>query len=651
MWLNVVEANAISFGWADEVVKYQALQKLRNTAKTWYDSLQKNETRWTSWKWKDWRNTLSDTFQIKRNTFLLLKQLLDTKPNDGQSLYEFYFQQKSKIDRLRLGFRENDIISIIVGTIGDTQLCNAAEAGSFKYCDDLASFLHSKVQQDLNNSNQQVINKKFASFSKSRFDTKPEVGSFQFPSTGSQLSNTNSRGQPTCFRCGEIGHKRNFCSVKDSVKCTFCLKSGHLELACKGKLKGKTEKDVEVKSVSSEKQKFFKNIFLNDKPCIAFIDMGSDCSLIVPSLVNKLGLLTRELEKPVKLTGFTNSITIEVNKAIESTLKIDKVELMVTMYVIDSLSDCEILIGRNFTEHRNIMYSRIGDSLLFDNVAIQVSMINVPNLNISCSDKEPILKNLLNKYPKCISNDLSTLGKTSSVELQIDLTTSKPVYQRPYRMSEQEKVITREIVDDLLHNGIIRHSNSSYASPALLVDKSSGEKRLCIDYRQLNKITVKEKYPMPMIEDLIDRLRGCTYFTSLDLKSGYYHIPIKEQDVHKTAFITSDGHYEFTRMPFGLSNGPAIFQRLMNTVLGNLRFGNIICYMDDLLIATNSLDENISSLEDVLNILSEHGFTLNITKCSFFQKKIGFLGYEISKEGIRPSPKKTECSPKLSNTN
>lgn len=641
MWLNVVQANAISFGWRDEMVKYQALQKLRSTAKTWYDSLLKNETKWTSWKWKDWRNKLSDTFQIKRNIFLLLKQLLETKPSDGQSLYEFYFQQKSKIDKLRLGFSENDIISIIVGTIGDTQLCNAAQAGSFKYCDDLASFLHGKTQPDAANANQPTFDKKYVSTPKTRFDTKPN-GSHPQPSTSNQLN--NSRSLFTCYRCGEVGHRRTDCTVKDNVKCDYCLKLGHLEVACRLKsLKTKPEKNPEVKLVSSEKQKFFKNALVDDKPCTAFIDMGSDCSLIVPSLVNKLGLQTRELDKHVNLTGFTNSITIKVNKVVESRLKIDKVELMVTMYVIDSLSDCELLIGRNFTENKNIMYSRIGDTLAFDNATLQVSVIDTPNLDVSCAEHENVLKNLFNKYPKCVSNDFSTLGKTSSVELEIDLTTSKPVYQRPYRMSEQEKVITREIVEDLLQNHIIRPSNSSYASPALLVDKSSGEKRLCIDYRQLNKITVKEKYPMPMIEDLIDRLRGCSYYTSLDLKSGYYHIPIKEQDIHKTAFVTSDGHYEFTRMPFGLCNGPAVFQRLMDTVLGNHRFGKIICYMDDLLIATDSLTENISCLEEVLKILSEHGLTLNLKKCSFFQKKINFLGYEISKEGIRPSSKKVKA--------
>lgn len=140
MWVNVVDANARAFEWSDKVTKYQALQKLRNTAKTWYDSLQRNETMWTTWKWKHWRNKMLDTFQVSRNMHSLLVELINVKPVEGQSLYEFYFQQKGRIDRLRLAFKEKDVISIIVGSIGDKSICTAAEAGNFKYCDELASF-------------------------------------------------------------------------------------------------------------------------------------------------------------------------------------------------------------------------------------------------------------------------------------------------------------------------------------------------------------------------------------------------------------------------------------------------------------------------------------------------------------------------------
>lgn len=210
-------------------------------------------------------------------------------------------------------------------------------------------------------------------------------------------------------------------------------------------------------------------------------------------------------------------------------------------------------------------------------------------------------------------------------------------------MSEAERAVTRELVEDLKTNNIIRESRSPYANPAILVNKPNGEKRLCIDYRALNKVTVKEKYPMPITEDLISRLYCAKIFTSLDLKSSYYHVKCSENTIPKTAFITSDGHYEFLRMPFGLCNAPSVFQRLMDVVLGKLRFESIICYMDDLLIATETLDENVQQLENVFEILQKNGLTINLDKCHFFKASIDFLGYNISADGVKPGSKKLKA--------
>lgn len=650
MWLNVVEANARAFGWRDNMIKYQALQKLRNTAKTWLDSLQKNKTSWTTWKWTQWRNVLSDTFQAKRNMFGLLKEIIDAKPLPNQSLYEFFFAQKGKIDRLGLDFHEGDIISIIVGSIGDPNISTAAEAGNFKYCEDLASFLHGKKYSLTEKSVLQkniLVNKqhasRFAHSMQTGIESKPDYPKFEVPTNSSKGPNN------TCYRCGEIGHRRNTCTVKDSVRCASCNRLGHLEAACRSKQNRaapKTEKDAEVQMISeynkSSKQKFYKKVFINEFECEAFFDMGSDCSLITADLVKVHKLKPSDLEAPTNLVGFTSDSSIQVTKTVTVNIKVDSVELTITLFVIDALSGCNLLIGRNFTEDRSIMYARVGDMLTFQSVD-SFNILKIESSNEIDSEHKKLLNSIFLKYPLCISQDFSSLRKTDRVELDIELTSDKAVCQRPYRMSESEKVITREITDELLKNGIIRNSNSPYASPALLVDKASGAKRLCIDYRQLNKITVKEKYPMPLIEDLVDRLRGCKYYTSLDLKSGYHQIPIKEHSIPKTAFITPDGHFEFTRMPFGLCNGPAVFQRLMDTVLGSLRFGKVICYMDDLLIATETFEENVACLEKVLDIFENNGLTINLDKCSFFKTEVLFLGYTISESGVRPSSRKLKA--------
>lgn len=579
MWLNVVQSNARAFGWSDNMIKYQALQKLRNSAKMWLDSLQKNETKWTTWKWKHWRNTLSDTFQATRNKFRSLKELIDARPSVNQSLYEFYFEQKGKIDRLQLGFRDRDIIFIIVGSIGDTNISVVAEAGNFRYCDDLASFLHNKTHTLMGKD----VPQRNLATSRSNFRSQQPVSVVKSETIVSDSNVATTSNIRRCYRCGDVKHVKSNCPIKSSVICSVCKRTNHTEAVCQWNPNRNVGKDTEVKMINNlqSKRKFFKQILLNHINCEAFFDMGSDCSLITTDLMTKLNLKSFSLSSPINLVGFTSDSSVKVTEAVTATICVDSVELVITLYVISSLSGCDILIGRNFTEDGRLMYVRVGDTLTFQSVqALNVCKVNVAS-NV-LSDHETILSNMLLKYPQSFLEDLSYLGKTSCVELEILLTTNKPIYQRPYRMSESEKAITREITDDLLKNGIIRNSISSYASPALLVNKASGAKRLCVDYRQLNKITVKEKYPMPLIEDLIDRLQGCKCYSSLDLKSGYHQICVKAEDVHKTAFITNDGHFEYLRMPFGLCNGPAIFQRLMNTVLGNLRFGNVICYMDDL---------------------------------------------------------------------
>ncbi|XP_053619325.2 uncharacterized protein LOC128680304, partial [Plodia interpunctella] len=459
MWTNVVEANARTFGWSDKEIKYQALQKLKNTAKLWYDSLQKNRTSWTSWKWKDWRIILIETFETKRNMYCMLKELMEVKPKDGQSLYEFYFQQKSKIDRLRLAFSERDIISIIVGSIGDEHISTAADAGSFRGCDDLASFLHNKIHTP---NELKVV-------SKSSSNTKQQFSRFKSDNTSKPdvSNNVSSTFKITCFTCGEPGHKRADCKHKD-VKCSNCNKIGHLETICRLKNRLKIEKSAEVKLINAndDKQKFFKEITVNNCKCQAFIDMGSDCSLITSNLANALGLVQYSLENPVTLTGFTNESHTTVDMAVTEKLKVDNVELLITFYIIKSLSNCNLLIGRNFTENKDIMYTRIGSSLVFQPVNYkQVLVVESLKFNVNSKDHEAILNNIFCKYPNSISDDLSSLGKTTCVELDIELTTCKPVSRRPYRMSESEKKITREIIDDLLKNCIIRESNSPYASP------------------------------------------------------------------------------------------------------------------------------------------------------------------------------------------
>lgn len=229
------------------------------------------------------------------------------------------------------------------------------------------------------------------------------------------------------------------------------------------------------------------------------------------------------------------------------------------------------------------------------------------------------------------------LQRVNNASMEINLTDNFIVTRRPYRLADVERVEVRKIVNELLENGIIRESTSPYASPVLLVCKKQGSYRMCVDFRELNAHTVKDRFPLPCIDDQLDRLGRGQFFTSLDMASGFYQIPINDNSIHKTGFMTPDGHYEYLQMPFGLDNAPAVFQRSINAALGNLKHTIALVYMDDILIPSRTAQQGLEYLEQVLLALQSARFSLNLSKCKFLQLKIEYVGREISGEGIRPS--------------
>lgn len=238
---------------------------------------------------------------------------------------------------------------------------------------------------------------------------------------------------------------------------------------------------------------------------------------------------------------------------------------------------------------------------------------------------------------------MTDLGKTQTTEMSIRVTSEDPVVYQPYRMPLKEKEILQGLIQDLLTHGIIQESVSPYASPVLLIKKKTGDYRMCIDFRRLNAITVKDKYPLPLVEDQIDRLGDHKYFIGLDLASGYYQVPMAADSVARTTFVTPEGHYEFLRMPFGLANAPAVFQRLINNVLGKLRNTIAFPYIDDIIIPCPNISEGLDRLRSVLEVLREHSLTLKLSKCIFFTRSIEYLGREISVEGERPGNRKVQA--------
>ncbi|WMV25700.1 hypothetical protein MTR67_019085 [Solanum verrucosum] len=241
-----------------------------------------------------------------------------------------------------------------------------------------------------------------------------------------------------------------------------------------------------------------------------------------------------------------------------------------------------------------------------------------------------------------VANTISYQGYWE-IDFGIDLLPdTQPISIPPYRMAPAELKELKEQLRDLLEKGFIRPSQSPWGAPVLFVKKKDGSLRMCIDYRQLNRVTVKNKYPLPRIDDLFDQLQGASHFSKIDLRSGYHQVKVRECDIPKTAFRTRYGHYEFVVMSFGLTNAPAIFMDPMNRVFKPYLDSFVVVFIDDILIYSHSVEEHMGHLRVVLQRLREEKLYAKYEKCEFWLKEVAFLGHVVSGDGIKVDPKKTD---------
>lgn len=211
---------------------------------------------------------------------------------------------------------------------------------------------------------------------------------------------------------------------------------------------------------------------------------------------------------------------------------------------------------------------------------------------------------------------------------------------RPYRVAPELKSEIERQVKELLEQGLITHSNSAFGVPVLLVNKGEVDWRLVFDYRPLNALTIKGKYPLPVIDELLDELAGAQWFSKLDLKAGYHQIRLAPGEEYKTAFQTHSGHYEFKVMAFGLTGAPATFQHAMNTTLEPVLRKFALVFFDDILIYSRTFSEHLEHLATVLRILQKDKWHVKMSKCAFPQQQVAYLGHVVSAGGVATDPAK-----------
>ncbi|KAK7921985.1 hypothetical protein WMY93_008887 [Mugilogobius chulae] len=256
--------------------------------------------------------------------------------------------------------------------------------------------------------------------------------------------------------------------------------------------------------------------------------------------------------------------------------------------------------------------------------------------------KERVIRTL-QTLPEVFAHHDLDFGRTDKVKHRIHLHDETAFKHRARPIHPNDIEAVRNHLRDLLEAGVIRESESPFSSPIVVVRKKNGDVRLCIDYRKLNLQTVKDAYALPNLEESFSALNGSRWFSVLGLKSGYYQIEMEEADKAKTAFVTPLGFWEFNRMPQGVTNAPGTFQRLMEKCMGDLHLKEVLVFLDDLIIFSDSLEEHERRLLRVLHRLKEYGLKLSPDKCRFFQTSVKYLGHVVSERGVETDPEKVSA--------
>ncbi|KAI5150401.1 hypothetical protein ENBRE01_1475 [Enteropsectra breve] len=438
-----------------------------------------------------------------------------------------------------------------------------------------------------------------------------------------------------CHLHGEGNHSTKFCKVIQQLE-----KKGWKRESSTNSMRAVEEEENEdikdinnyslcVNELKAHYNPFFVDAFFNGKTIPVLIDTGADISLINERFLDGDTEIIKEYQG--RLRSACGAPMEVKGKLGESDITIGDSNCKWSPLVIKNQPrDYAIMGVDSILKNKDIISRKILDKLY----ANRQTNKGKPTINLIKPD------NILENYQEIFTDALNSDNKCTITKHAIPTTIDRTITRRNIQIPKQwEKELDKE-VKKLLENKIIRESHSGYSSPIVPVRKKSGEVRMCIDFRALNEITIKDNYPLPRIDELLDELGKAIIFTILDATNGYYQIEINEEDKMKTAFTWKNGLYEFNRMPFGLCNAPATFQRTMDTIFRDINGKFVIPYLDDIIIFSNSTKEHEEHLEEVLKRLKNAGIVLNRNKCKIGKTEIKVLGVIISEGQVKPDLEK-----------
>ncbi|KAI3759605.1 hypothetical protein L6452_07536 [Arctium lappa] len=487
----------------------------------------------------------------------------------------------------------------------------------------------------------------------------------------------------TCYKCGKLGHTFRDCPVRGLV-CYECKAPGHVRRDCPKLVSGSAPANKEnppkvpgrAFQMTAEEARastdVVSGIFLiNSVPARILFDTGASFSFVSELFRQKISIPNTSLEDAlvVEIADGSQVLIHEVLK--QCTLCIEGREFSIDLLLM-LIGGFDVVVGMDWltNNHAEIICSK--KLIRLPNPSGEVVVINgerrkgevaiiamakarkclvkgcssflayVIDAKLEKSKLEDV--KIVCEFPDVFPDDFPGLPPDRQVEFQIDLVPgAAPIAKAPYRLapSEMQEMVAQ--LQELLEKDFIRPSSSPWGAPVLFVKKKDGTMRMCIDYRELNKATVKNRYPLPRIDDLFDQLQGAGCFSKIDLRSGYHQVKVREDDVPKTAFRTRYDHYEFLVMPFGLTNAPAVFMDLMNRVCRPFLDKSVIVFIDDILVYSKSESEHEQHLREVLEMLRRERLYAKFFKCDFWLKEVQFLGHIVTRVGVKVDPSKIEA--------